>query len=66
MRINHLLIARGLAGRTVGTEIDREARKCKPLPSDRATLVIDLDEAGHPFNTGCTAAEGRIAGRRAR
>jgi exodeoxyribonuclease-3 len=54
-----------LAGRTVGAEIDREARKGKPIPSDHAPLVVDLDEAGHPFDAGWESAEGRIAARRA-
>jgi exodeoxyribonuclease-3 len=63
MRIDHLLITSGLAERTVAAEIDREARKGKPIPSDHAPLVIDLDEPGHPFDAGWTAAEGRIATR---
>jgi exodeoxyribonuclease-3 len=66
MRIDHLLVTTGLAGRAVGTEIDREARKGKPVPSDHAPLVLDLDEPGHPFEAGWRDAEGRIAGRRAR
>jgi exodeoxyribonuclease-3 len=65
MRIDHLLVTRALAGRTVGAEIDREARKGKPIPSDHAPLVVDLDEAGHPFDAGWESAEGRIAARRA-
>jgi exodeoxyribonuclease-3 len=36
----------------VATEIDREARKGKPLPSDHTPLVVDLDEPGHPFDPG--------------
>jgi exodeoxyribonuclease III len=63
MRIDHLLVTRALAGRTVWAEIDREARKGKPTPSDHAPLVIDLDQLGHPFDSGWTAAEAR---RRAR
>jgi exodeoxyribonuclease-3 len=65
MRIDHLLVTSALAGRTVGAEIDREARKGKPIPSDHAPLVVDLDEAGHPFDAGWESAEGRIAARRA-
>ena len=61
MRIDHLLVTRPLALRTVASEIDREARKGRPIPSDHAPLVIDLDEAGHPFDAGWTAAESRIA-----
>ena len=64
MRIDHLLATRPVAGRTVWAEIDREARKGKPIPSDHAPLVIDLDEAGHPFDAGWASAEGRIAARR--
>src|SRR5262245_39311629 len=63
MRIDHLLATRVLAARTVGAEIDREARKGKPIPSDHAPLVIDLDEPGHPFDAGWASAEGRIAER---
>ena len=64
MRIDHLLVTRGLAGRVVWAEIDREARKGKPMPSDHAPLLIDVDEAGHPLDAGWTSAEGRIAARR--
>ena len=65
MRIDHVLATRPVAGRTVWAEIDREARKGKPIPSDHAPLVIDLDEVGHPFDAGWASAEGRIAARRA-
>src|SRR5436190_1237828 len=65
MRIDHLLATRPVAGRTVWAEIDREARKGKPIPSDHAPLVIDLDQPGHPFDAGWTSAERRIAARRA-
>ena len=65
MRIDHLLVTQPVAGRTVWAEIDREARKGKPIPSDHAPLVIDLDQPGHPFDPGWGAAEGRIAARRA-
>jgi len=64
MRIDHLLATRAVAARTVWAEIDREARKGKPLPSDHAPLVIDLDQPGHPFDAGWTSAERRIAARR--
>jgi exodeoxyribonuclease III len=63
MRIDHLLATRPVAERTVWAEIDREARKGKPLPSDHAPLVIDLDQPGQPFDAGWTSAEGRIAAR---
>jgi exodeoxyribonuclease-3 len=52
MRIDHLLVSEPVARRLVGAEIDREARKGKPVPSDHAPLVIDLDEPGHPFEAG--------------
>ncbi|MBI1737252.1 MAG: exodeoxyribonuclease III [Candidatus Rokubacteria bacterium] len=66
MRIDHLLVSAPVAKRVVGAEIDREARKGKPVPSDHAPLVIDLDEPGQPFDAGWSSAEGRIAARRAR
>jgi exodeoxyribonuclease III len=64
MRIDHLLVTRPLAERLVWAEIDREARKGKPIPSDHAPLVIDIDGPGHSFDAGWVAAEARIAGRR--
>jgi exodeoxyribonuclease-3 len=63
MRIDHLLVTAALAARTVWAEIDREARKGKPIPSDHAPLVVDVDEPGHPFDAGWASAEGRIAAR---
>ena len=66
MRIDHLLATSSVAGRTVWAEIDREARKGKPIPSDHAPVLVDLDRAGHPFDAGWVAAETRIAARRAR
>jgi exodeoxyribonuclease III len=66
MRIDHLLVSAPLAGRTVWAEIDREARKGKPLPSDHAPLSIDLDGRGLPFEAGWTDAQSRIAARRGR
>jgi exodeoxyribonuclease-3 len=66
MRIDHLLITAALKPRIVWAEIDREARKGKPMPSDHAPLVIDIDTPGHPFDAGWTSAAARIAGRRAR
>jgi len=55
MRIDHLLISDPLVPRVVWTEIDREARKGKPTPSDHAPLVMDLDEPGKPFDAGWSA-----------
>jgi exodeoxyribonuclease-3 len=63
MRIDHLLATPPLAERTVWAEIDREARKGKPIPSDHAPLVVDVDEPGHALDAGWAAAEGRIARR---
>jgi exodeoxyribonuclease-3 len=47
----------------VAIEIDREARKGKPIPSDHAPLVLDLDEPGKPFDPGWSDAEARIVAR---
>jgi exodeoxyribonuclease-3 len=63
MRIDHLLVTRPVAERTVWAEIDREARKGKPIPSDHAPLVIDVDRPGHPLEAGWAGAEARIAKR---
>jgi exodeoxyribonuclease III len=52
MRIDHLLVTSAIAGRIVAAEIDREARKGKPVPSDHAPLVIDVDTPGLPFDPG--------------
>ena len=56
MRIDHLLVSAPLVERARWTEIDREARKGKPVPSDHAPLVLDLDERGKPFDPGWPAA----------
>ncbi len=63
MRIDHLLATRDLAERVVWAEIDREARKGKPVPSDHAPLVIDVDAPGVAFDAGWDAAGERIAAR---
>ena len=63
MRIDHLLVSAPLRSRVVWSEIDREARKGKPIPSDHAPLVIDLDAPGCSFDAGWASAEGRIAAR---
>jgi exodeoxyribonuclease III len=65
MRIDHLLVTKPLAPRISWTEIDREARKGKPIPSDHAPLVMDLDAPGLAFDAGWKDAEARIAARRA-
>ncbi|HUG36754.1 MAG TPA: exodeoxyribonuclease III [Candidatus Limnocylindrales bacterium] len=55
MRIDLLLVTPPLAARVVATEIDREARKGKPLPSDHTPVVVDIDTPGHPFDPGWKA-----------
>jgi exodeoxyribonuclease III len=64
MRIDHLLVSPPIAERVVFAEIDREARKGKPVPSDHAPLLIDLDEPGRPIDAGWEEAGARIAARR--
>ncbi len=63
MRIDHLLLTAPLAERIVWAEIDREARKGVPVPSDHAPLLIDLDEPGTPIDAGWDGALRRIATR---
>jgi len=63
MRIDHLLVTEPLRGRVVAAEIDREARKGPPIPSDHAPVTIDLDEPGQPFDAGWEGALARIAAR---
>jgi exodeoxyribonuclease-3 len=63
MRIDHLLVSAPIAARLVGAEIDREARKGPPVPSDHAPLVIDLDVPGRPFDADWDGALARIAAR---
>jgi amidophosphoribosyltransferase len=46
MRIDHLLVTDALARRVTGADIDREARKGKPIPSDHAPIFIVVDERG--------------------
>jgi exodeoxyribonuclease-3 len=65
MRIDHLLVTAPLANRVVAVEIDREARKGQPTPSDHAPLAVDVDQPGKPFDAGWVGAEARIATRRA-
>ena len=64
MRIDHLLVTPTLKPRLVWSEIDREARKGKPMPSDHAPLVIDIDSPGYALDAGWSSADQRIAGRR--
>ena len=64
MRIDHLLVTEPVAKRTTGAEIDREARKGKPIPSDHAPLLVDVDEPGTPFDAGWAGAESRVRSKR--
>lgn len=64
MRIDHLLVSDTVAKRVVDAEIDREARKGKPIPSDHAPLLLDLDTPGRVFDPGWASAAERIAARR--
>ena len=63
MRIDLLLAGEAVAARLVDAEIDRQARKGPPIPSDHAPLVIDLDEPGKKFDTDWEGALARIAKR---
>jgi exodeoxyribonuclease-3 len=63
MRIDHLLATAPVAARVAAVEVDREARKGKPVPSDHAPLLLDLDEPGRAFNPGWSDAAARIADR---
>jgi len=63
MRIDLLYVTKPIADRIVWAEIDREARKGPPIPSDHAPVVVDLDEAGLAFDAGWDAALARIAAR---
>lgn len=59
MRIDLLLASPPIAHRIVWAEIDREARKGKPIPSDHAPVVIDLDEPGHTFDARWERADAK-------
>ena len=63
MRIDLLYASAPVADRVVWAEIDREARKGPPTPSDHAPVVMDLDEPGKPFDPGWAGALERIAAR---
>lgn len=64
MRLDLVYVTPPVADRVVWAEIDREARKGAPTPSDHAPVVVDLDEPGVPFDAGWEAALERIARRR--
>ena len=63
MRIDLLYATEPVAKRVVWAEIDREARKGPPTPSDHAPVLVDLDEPGKPFDAGWEGALQRIAAR---
>jgi exodeoxyribonuclease-3 len=63
MRIDLLLVGAAVAARLVDAEIDRQARKGPPVPSDHAPLTIDLDEPGTPLDVDWAGALARIARR---
>jgi exodeoxyribonuclease-3 len=63
MRIDLLYGTKPVADRVVWAEIDREARKGPPVPSDHAPVAVDLDEQGRPFDAGWEGALARIAAR---
>ena len=60
MRIDLLYGSPSVADRVVWAEIDREARKGPPTPSDHCPVVVDLDEPGRPFDAGWDAALARV------
>ncbi len=60
MRIDLLYGSQAVADRVVWAEIDREARKGPPTPSDHAPVVIDLDEPGAPIDAGWEEALARV------
>jgi len=63
MRIDLLYATEPVASRVVWAEIDREARKGPPTPSDHAPVVVDLDEPGKAFDAGWEGALERIKAR---
>jgi exodeoxyribonuclease-3 len=63
MRIDLLYVTEPVAKRVVWAEIDREARKGPPVPSDHAPVVVDLDDRGLAFDAGWEGALARMAAR---
>ena len=63
MRIDHLLLSSSVASRIVDAEIDRDARKGPPVPSDHAPMLVDLDEPGRPIDPDWDGALARIKAR---
>ena len=60
MRIDLLYGTHPVAERVIWAEIDREARKGPPTPSDHVPVVIDLDEPGSPIDAGWEGALARM------
>jgi exodeoxyribonuclease-3 len=60
MRIDLLYATASVAERVIWAEIDRDARKGPPTPSDHAPVLIDLDEPGAPVDPGWDDALARI------
>ncbi|MEJ7749735.1 MAG: exodeoxyribonuclease III, partial [Candidatus Limnocylindrales bacterium] len=63
MRIDHFLVSAALEPRVVDVEIDRQARKGPPIPSDHAPMTLDLDEPGVSFDPDWAGALARISAR---
>ena len=63
MRIDLLYATEPVAVRAIWAEIDREARKGPPTPSDHAPVILDLDTPGRAFDAGWGGALERIAAR---
>ena len=60
MRIDLLYGTAPVAERVVWAEIDRQARKGPPTPSDHIPVVIDLDQPGVPIDAGWEGALTRV------
>jgi exodeoxyribonuclease-3 len=63
MRIDLLYATAPVAARAIWAEIDREARKGPPTPSDHAPVILDLDTPGRELDAGWGGALERIAAR---
>ena len=60
MRIDLLYASPPVADRVVWAEIDRQARKGPPTPSDHAPVLIDLDAPGVAIDAGWEEALARV------
>jgi exodeoxyribonuclease-3 len=63
MRLDLVLASAPVATEVIWAEIDREARKGPPIPSDHAPVAVDLTDPGRPFDPGWDGALARIAAR---